>query len=147
MQCLLLKTNLFFLRDSILSTVFETPAKVDIADFLKTFRANRTTSILMQIWKSPYMSMFFILRIIELFTRKVWIYLKNRLPFNVFYRLEYIFLSPDRLSGRNDVTSDKVNFRLDIKQKIFLRKIKTSKVCVALKTIWSYCTLINIKLK
>ena len=29
---------------------------------------------------------------------------------------------------------------------LFLVIIKTSRVCIALKTIWSYCTLINIKL-
>ena len=32
-------------------------------------------------------------------------------------RPEYIFLSTDRLSGRSDVTSDKVNFRPDIRKK------------------------------
>ena len=32
------------------------------------------------------------------------------------------FLNPDRLSGRNNVTSDKVNVRPDIRQKIFLKK-------------------------
>ena len=32
------------------------------------------------------------------------------------------FLSPDRLSGRNDVTSDKVNFRLDIRLNFFFKK-------------------------
>ena len=47
---------------------------------------------------------------------------------------EYNFLSPSRLFNTNNVTSDKVNFRLDIRQK-FCRKIRTSKVCVALKRI------------
>ena len=31
-----------------------------------------------------------------------------------------MFLSPDRLSGRNDVTLDDVNFRPDIRQNVFL---------------------------
>ena len=30
--------------------------------------------------------------------------------------------------------------------KFFLKEIRKSRVCVELKTIWSYCTLINIKL-
>ena len=51
------------------------------------------------------------------------------------------FKSPDRLSGRNDVTSDKLSIRPDIRQ-FFLfvfEKIRTRtpRVCVALKTIWS----------
>ena len=39
--------------------------------------------------------------------------------------LNLIFLSPDRLSGRNDVTSDKVNFRAAIRQNLFLKKMRT----------------------
>ena len=62
------------------------------------------------------------------------------------FRPKYSFLSPDGLSGRNDVTLDKVNFRPDIRQSFFWKKIRTSRVLVALKTIWRYCTLINIKL-
>ena len=31
-------------------------------------------------------------------------------------------ISPDRLSGRNDFRSSKVNFRPDIRQKFFLEK-------------------------
>ena len=59
---------------------------------------------------------------------------------------EYLqFLSLERLSGRNDVTTDKVNVRRDIKT-FFWKKIMTSWVFVARKTIWSYLTLINIKL-
>ena len=54
-----------------------------------------------------------------------------------------LFLSPDRMSSGNDVTSDKVNFRSDIRQNLFLEKIKISRVFVALKTFWSSCTLIN----
>ena len=67
------------------------------------------------------------------------------------YRPKYnFFLSPDILSARTDVKSEKVNFRPDIRQiKLFFEKnqyIKSS--CgVALKTIWTYCTLINIKLR
>ena len=58
------------------------------------------------------------------------------------------FESPDRLPDRNDdVTLDKVNFRSDIRQKLFLKEIRTGRICVALKIIWSYCTLINIKLR
>ena len=34
-------------------------------------------------------------------------------------RPEYIFLSPDRLSGRNNITLDKVNFIPDIGQNTF----------------------------
>ena len=59
---------------------------------------------------------------------------------------EYIFLSQDKLSDRNDVTSGKANVRPDIRQN-FLKKIRTSRLCVALKTIWSYFTFMNIKLK
>ena len=47
----------------------------------------------------------------------------------------------DRLSSRNYVTSDKVNFGPDF----FKKGIGTPRVCVALKTILSYCTLVNIK--
>ena len=36
--------------------------------------------------------------------------------------LNVIFLSPDRLSGRNGVTSVKVNFRPDIRQNVFFEK-------------------------
>lgn len=57
-----------------------------------------------------------------------------------------IFLSPDKLSDRNDVTLGKANVRPDIRQN-FLKKIRTSRLCVALKTIWSYFTFMNIKLK
>ena len=57
----------------------------------------------------------------------------------------HFFLSADSLSGRNDLTSDKANFRPDIRQK-FLKKIKASRVCVALKAIWTCCTSINMKL-
>ena len=59
----------------------------------------------------------------------------------------YIFLSPDRLSVTNYATSGKVDFRPDMRQNVSLKKIRTSKICVALKTIWNYCTLINIKLR
>ena len=61
--------------------------------------------------------------------------------------LKIIFLSPDRFSGRTDVTSNKVNFRPDIKQTFFLKKIRIPRVCVALKVTWSYWTLISIKLR
>ena len=53
------------------------------------------------------------------------------------------------MSSRNDVMSDKVNVRPDITQNFFfffLKKIMTWRVCVALKTILSYQTLININL-
>ena len=33
--------------------------------------------------------------------------------------LNVFFQTPDRMSGRNDVTADKVNFMPDIKQKVF----------------------------
>ena len=36
--------------------------------------------------------------------------------------LNITFLSPGRLSGRNDVTLDKVNFKQDIRQNFFLEK-------------------------
>ena len=47
------------------------------------------------------------------------------------------------MSGRHDVTSDKVDFKPDIEQNTFLQKIRTSGVCVAVKTIFNYFTLIN----
>ena len=37
-------------------------------------------------------------------------------------RPEYNFLNPDRLPGRNDVTSDKVNFRPDVRQNFLFEK-------------------------
>ena len=40
--------------------------------------------------------------------------------------------------------SDKVNFRPDIRQSLFYEEVRTSRVCVALKTIWSYCNNIII---
>ena len=62
-------------------------------------------------------------------------------------KYNYLFLSQERLSGRSDVTSDKVNFRPDIRQNIFLKKIRISRVYEALKTIRRYFTLINVKLR
>ena len=56
----------------------------------------------------------------------------------------YLLLILDRFSGRKDVTSI---FRSDIRLNVFLKKIRKSRVCVALKTIWNYYTLINIKFK
>ena len=48
---------------------------------------------------------------------------QGKLKFNNKTRPEYnCFLSPDRLCGRNNVTSDKVNFRPDIRQNIFWEK-------------------------
>ena len=41
------------------------------------------------------------------------------------YRLEYILFKPDRLSSKNDVTLDKVNFSPD---KHFFKKIDCSKI-------------------
>ena len=39
----------------------------------------------------------------------------------IHYRLlQMNFLSPDKLSGRNDVTSNKVSFRKDIRQNFFV---------------------------
>ena len=58
-------------------------------------------------------------------------------------RIQNFFLNPDRFSGRN-VMSDKANFRLGSRQNVFLKKIRTSRICVALKKFLSYCTLINI---
>ena len=40
----------------------------------------------------------------------------------VLVRPEYIFLSPDRLPGRNDVASDNVNFRPDSRKNYFSKK-------------------------
>ena len=59
--------------------------------------------------------------------------------------LNITFVSPNRLSGRNDVTTDKANVRPDIRKTFFLKKIRTSRVCAPLKTIWSYFPLINAK--
>ena len=60
---------------------------------------------------------------------------------------EYIFLSSDMLFGRNDVTSDKVNMRLNIRQNFLFEKVRTPRVCVALKTIGTYCISIKIKIR
>ena len=46
--------------------------------------------------------------------------------------LNIFLLSPDRLSVRNDVTPDKLNFRPDIEQNLFLNEFSTSRVCMAL---------------
>ena len=46
--------------------------------------------------------------------------------------MNIIFLSPGKLSERNDVTSDKVNFRPVIRENFILKKIRTSRVCVCL---------------
>ena len=54
----------------------------------------------------------------------------------------HIFLSPDKLSVRKDVTSDQTSDKT-----FFLEKIRTSRVYVALKAIWNYFTLISIKLR
>ena len=63
---------------------------------------------------------------------------------NPDFRSENNFLlRPAKFSGWNDVTSDKVKFRPDIRQNFFWKKNRTSRVYVALKTIWSYCTLIS----
>ena len=48
--------------------------------------------------------------------------------------LSIIFLSPVKLSSRNNVTSDKENFRPGI-DKTFLKKIRTSRESMALKMI------------
>ena len=48
---------------------------------------------------------------------------------SVIIRCEYnFFVCPGRLTSRYDVTSDKVNFRPDIRQNFSLRKIRTSSV-------------------
>ena len=44
-------------------------------------------------------------------------------------------INPNRLFRRNHVTSDKVNFKLDIRQKMFLKEIRALTDCVDLKTI------------
>ena len=51
---------------------------------------------------------------------------KNRLKSKPEYNF---FKRPDRLSGRSDVTADKVDFRLDIRQIFFFKKIRSSRVC------------------
>ena len=58
------------------------------------------------------------------------------------YHLNIILFKPGQI-----VRLDKVNVRPDIRQNLFLKKIWTLRVCVALKTIWNYFTLINIKLR
>ena len=58
------------------------------------------------------------------------------------YHLNLILFKPGQI-----VRLDKVNVRPDIRQNLFLKKIWTLRVCVALKTIWNYFTLINIKLR
>ena len=70
---------------------------------------------------------------------------KSLMKTNPDFRSENNFLlRPAKFSGWNDVTSDKVKFRPDIRQNFFWKKNRTSRVYVALKTIWSYCTLINM---
>ena len=64
--------------------------------------------------------------------------------------LNIFFQTPDRMSGRNNVTPDKANFMPDIRQNVFqtLRLLfRTSKLFVVLKAMLSYYTLINIKLR
>ena len=55
--------------------------------------------------------------------------------------LSIIFITSDGLCGRNDVTSDKVNFRPYIRQNLSLKTTRTWRCCVALKTNCSFCTL------
>ena len=52
--------------------------------------------------------------------------------------------SSDRLLGRNDISPNKENFRPDTRQNFFLKKRRTSRACVPLKTICSSSTLISI---
>ena len=50
----------------------------------------------------------------------------------LYVRPEYNFFKPGiflRLFGRNDAMSDKVTFRLEIRQNLFLKKIRTSRIC------------------
>ena len=64
------------------------------------------------------------------------------------YRPEYSFFKPGQIvRSKRRYVGQGEHFRLDIRQNLFLKKIRTSRVCVALKKIWSYCTLINIKLR
>ena len=62
-------------------------------------------------------------------------------------RPENIFFMPGILSGRNDVNSDRGNIRPDIRQNFLFEKIRTPRVCVTLKKIWSYCSSIKIKIR
>ena len=49
--------------------------------------------------------------------------------------------------GRNDVMSEKVTIRPDIRKSFIGEKMRTSRDFVFLKAIWSYYTLNNNKLK
>ena len=93
------------------------------------------------------MKLFFRVPLDNYFCRFFITHQKSYLLQRRIYKPEYIFFkSPDRLSGRNNVTSNKGNFWPDIRQNCH-KKIRISKVYMArYKAIWSYCNVINIKL-
>ena len=66
---------------------------------------------------------------------------KNRLKSKPEYNF---FKRPDRLSDRSDVTSDKVDFKSDIRQ-FFFSKRSGHQEFVILKKNWSNYTFIDIK--
>ena len=58
--------------------------------------------------------------------------------------LNIVFLCPDRLSSKTDVTSGKVNFRPNIRQNL-KKKSGYQELAWLLKQSWSFSTLKTIK--
>ena len=132
------------LQNSLLGKMGKLPRK-----YPDWFPSSRTV-FLKHLWWSALVILFFVVMlykkyIVKLMGKKMEDSIKKLVNIT---GLNIYFLSLDRLPGRiNATTSDKVNFRPDIwKNFIFEKEIRTSKVCVPLKTIWNYYTFINIKL-
>ena len=66
--------------------------------------------------------------------------MKKQLYFFIRSECFVFFLYPEKLSGRDDVTRNKIIFRPDIRQNFFKKKNRTSRIYEALKTIRSYVT-------
>ena len=66
--------------------------------------------------------------------------MKKQLYFFIRSECFVFFLYPEKLSGRDDVTRNKIIFRPDIRQNFLKKKNRTSRIYEALKTIRSYVT-------
>ena len=61
-------------------------------------------------------------------------------------RPEYNFFKPRQTVRKEQYYIGHGKFHTKHQTKLFLKKVTTSRVFVALKTIWTYCNLIDIKL-
>ena len=62
-------------------------------------------------------------------------------------RPEYNFFKPRQSVRKEQFYIGHGKFHTKHQTKLFLKKVRTSRIFVALKTIWSYCNLINTKLR